>query len=55
MQNKYTQDKHKIRGLWDDVIQLIAIEEEILTKLDGLEKSVQILSKKINNLQGMEE
>jgi len=49
--NKNNRDKHKIKKLWDMAVEIAAIENEILKRLDSCEKSVTILSKKIVKLQ----
>jgi len=46
---KNINKKSKIRIIWDNMIELIAIEEEIIQKLDNFEKSLAILNKKLNN------
>ena len=43
MDNKqYTTKKHKIRTMWDDILKLIALEEEILRRIERLEKSMSL-------------
>jgi hypothetical protein len=49
--NKNTRDKHKIKKLWDMAIEIAAIENEILKRLDSLEESSKLLAKKIATLQ----
>lgn len=53
MENKYPKDTHKIQKLWDDITQLIGMELEILSRLDGLEKEIKILSKRFNDLSNI--
>jgi hypothetical protein len=37
----YEKSKGKIRTLWDDVLRLIAIEEELLEKLNEVERQIK--------------
>lgn len=46
IKKSYDKTKHKIFNLWNYIIQLTATDEELLEKINGLEKSIQILSKK---------
>jgi hypothetical protein len=50
MQKEY-QKKSKINNMWNNMLELIAIEEQIIIKLDNLEESIKILSQKVNNLE----
>ena len=50
MEKEY-QKKSKINNMWNNMLELIAIEEQILQKLDNLDESLKILSKRINNLE----
>jgi hypothetical protein len=36
--------------IWNNMIELIAMEEKIMQKLDSFEKSLEILNKKLNTL-----
>jgi len=47
---KNINKKSKIQVIWNNMIELIAMEEEIVQKLDNFEKSVEILNKKLNTL-----
>jgi hypothetical protein len=47
---KNINKKSKIYNIWSNMIELIAIEEQIIQKLDNFEKSLAILNKKLNNL-----
>jgi hypothetical protein len=53
MQNNYPKERHRIRKLWDDIIQLIAMEEELFTRLDELELEIKTLTKRINGSTGI--
>ena len=41
--------KNKIKMIWDNMMELITIEEQIVQKMDSFEKSLDILNKKLNN------
>lgn len=41
---------HKIHKLWEDVSTLIGMEEELLTRISILEKSIDRLWKKVADL-----
>lgn len=47
----YNKKDHKIKSNWEDIQQLIALEEQIMTKLDNLEKSIQDLIIRVTTLE----
>ena len=51
MEREY-QKKSKINNMWQNMLELIAIEEQIVQKLENLEESIKILSKRINEMRG---
>lgn len=44
------KNNHKIRTLWDDVNKLIGLEEELLIRIESIEKSINNLWKTVSNL-----
>jgi len=50
MEKEYHK-KSKINNMWQNMLELIGIEEQILLKLNNLEESIKVLSKRINNLE----
>lgn len=53
MENKYPKQGGKIRLLWNDIIQLIGMEQELFRRLDELELEIKTLSKRINIAKGV--
>lgn len=45
----YNRTPHKIQSEWQDILKLIALEEQLITRLDKLEQAVnhlwQVVSK----------
>jgi len=53
MENKYLKQKHKINELWIKANRLIASAEKFQEQMDGFEKSLQNITKRINQLKGL--
>jgi hypothetical protein len=50
MERNYNK-KHKILNIWNNMLELIALEEKNTQKLDSLTESLKILTRKINSLE----
>lgn len=51
MKKEYSKTKHKILTLWRDVLKLIAIEENILVRLQRAENAIDRLELTLTNIE----
>ena len=47
----YKQTKHKLRVFWQGILKIIAIEEQILDRIQRAENAIDRLEKTVTNIE----
>lgn len=51
MKKIYEKTKHKIKEIWDDVLALIAIENQLIERIEKLEEGVDRIQLTVTNIE----
>lgn len=53
MNINYEKQKHKIHNLWSEILSLIALEEELIKRIESLEETARRLENRLNETQNL--